>query len=114
MENVEKIYHLTKDLHELIEQRSNKDDRDKLIEEINKKLEQREDLLQTLPGNHQSQGNELVQKILKLNILVDQGLKQLFGEIKTDIQQLQTKKTVKNKYAGQVISGDGMFFDKRK
>lgn len=113
MSLVERLYALTAELIERLEQGS---DRDEKIGWIDKALEEREQLLQKLKPPYSEDEKALGKKLLDLNVCMSQLLQKEKALIQKDIKGLSIKKESNNKYVNpyQSMATDGMFYDKRK
>jgi len=114
MEPISLLYEKTKELFQLLQSAPSGEERAGFIEKINSLLEERESLIKNLPKVYNTTDKKIGAEIVSLNKEISLLLDQLFNDIKTDLKNVRNKKSVLNKYANQLISGDGMFVDKRK
>lgn len=113
---VKELLEVTKQISLLLEHKIIKETREKLIKDIERLLEQRDNLIGNLPKTYSEEDLTIGKEIVRLNVLIEEKLEVLFQDIQVDIRNVkQTKKTSK-KYTNpyENLSSDGMFFDKRK
>ncbi|WP_366160969.1 flagellar protein FliT [Bacillus infantis] len=113
MSPVERLYAMTAELIERLEQGN---DRDEKIGWIEGALEERDQLMKEIQPPY-SEGEKLLgKKLLDLNIRLSQQMQKEKALIQKDIKGLSIKKESNNKYVNpyQSMATDGMFYDKRK
>ncbi|MEH7225060.1 flagellar protein FliT [Bacillus sp. JJ1566] len=110
------LYHITKELLELVEQPISKENRDSIIEKITSLLDLRDRTIKEISPPYTDDENKVGTEIVRMNKIIDSKLAEIKLEIQTDLAQLKKSKATSKKYANpyQVGSADGMFFDKRK
>lgn len=114
MNIVEQLHELTFEFQHSIQNTNQENDREKVIENINDFLNKREELISKIPEDLSEQEKKLGKNILNLNNTIETILNDFFKGIVDDLRNSSNKKNIYNKYNANFVSGDGMFFDKRK
>ncbi|QPC47501.1 flagellar protein FliT [Mangrovibacillus cuniculi] len=91
-------------------------ERTETIEEVNRLLTLRQELLPSLQPPFTAEEKEIGQKIVKMNQSIDTNLSEWKLSIQRDINGFSKKKTSITKYADPYrnVQFDGMFYDKKK
>lgn len=116
MANVSKVHGLTVSISELLK---NPDqlERDLLIEQIEKLLDEREVLMEDMSGPYSDEEKALGTELVKLNKQIQADMDVLFNEIKLDMKELrqrkESNKTYLNPY-GNVKTTDGIYLDSKQ
>ncbi|MGM7634533.1 flagellar protein FliT [Bacillus sp. Hm123] len=113
MSAVQACYKITEELFQLVQPPD--EDRDGLVEAIEKLLEQRQSLLANIRAPFSAEEEELGKQIIEKNAIIDTRLKKLKEEIQKDMQQLSKKKSSANKYVNPYASlgVNAAFYDKK-
>jgi flagellar protein FliT len=113
---VSELYSVTKELYELLEQPTRKEQRDETIESIQRLLSQRDVLIQQLQPPYSEEEQELGMQMVSLNEAIAEKLQQLKQQIQQDLKAIKQKKTANQNYMNpyQPLSIDGMFYDKKR
>lgn len=117
MNKVSDAYNLTKDLYQLILQPVNKDNREKIIEQINELLNRREDALENVDFPLSQAEEGLLKEISLWNETINIKFLEIKQQIQKDMIQLKQKKATNQQYTNpyyNVATSDGRFYDKRK
>lgn len=112
---VRSLYNVTVSLYDIIKKTQPKASREDQINQITKLLNEREQLIYQLKPPYSVEEGELGKKIVQLNAVINQQLKELMQHIQLDIKQFKNTKAKTKKYTNpyESVSFDGMFFDKR-
>jgi flagellar protein FliT len=115
MSSVLLCHSITKQLKEAIENLA-ADNRDDVIETIDKLLEQRQSLLEGIKPPFSADEQLLGKEMIEWNQEIDRELILLRSEIKRDLNGLSKKKSSAQRYTNpyQSLQYDGMFYDKKK
>jgi flagellar protein FliT len=107
---------ITKQLHEAVRSDVNDNNRDALIEKIEKLLEERQVLLNNIRPPFTDEEHILGKQMMEWNQVIDRRLISLRNDIKRDINGLTKKKTTVQRYSNpyENMQSDGMFYDKKK
>ncbi|MFC7372997.1 hypothetical protein ACFQPF_15260 [Fictibacillus iocasae] len=106
----EKIHaHVTSGLPE-------EDGREEYIETLNELIVNRQLVIEQLPDLYTEEELKMGMTILHLNEVIDPLLEKHLNSIRNSLSLLNKKKQKSSQYANpyQAVSGDGMFFDKKK
>ncbi|MFG6495451.1 hypothetical protein P8610_08845 [Fictibacillus sp. UD] len=116
MPAVKILLEITKNLYDHVSAGLPKDDREPYIERLNELLDQRQVAIQNLPLTYSEDEQRMGRLILKMNETIDPLLARQFEEIKHNLSMMKKKKEKNVQYANpyQTLSGDGMYFDKKK
>ncbi|EDL63929.1 flagellar protein FliT [Bacillus sp. SG-1] len=115
MNVVEECYRLTKQLHSMLHQPVEDEEREALIEKAASLLAEREPLLPgiTPPFTHDEE--QMGKQIIRLNTEIDQKMKLIKALIKRDMNSITNKKHKAQKYSNpyENFQTDGYFYDKK-
>jgi flagellar protein FliT len=113
---VSDLFAVTKELHELLHQPVNKEQRDETIATIQRLLDQRDSLIQQLQPPYSEEEQELGMKMVSLNEAIYEKLRELKQQIQQDLMVIRKKKTANQNYLNpyQSLAIDGMFYDKKR
>ncbi|KZE64247.1 hypothetical protein AWM68_14205 [Fictibacillus phosphorivorans] len=116
MPAVKILLEITKNLYDHVSTGLPKEDREPYIERLNELIDQRQAAIQSLPGIYSEDEQRMGNMIVKMNETIDPLLARQFEEIKHDLSLMKRKKVKNVQYANpyQTLSGDGMYFDKKK
>ncbi|MFS0674210.1 flagellar protein FliT [Ornithinibacillus sp. 179-J 7C1 HS] len=117
MNRVQPIYDITLKMQQLLPSTTTSNDRESVIEEINKLLLQRGTIMEEAKEPYTKEELETGNKLLLLNKDVEQKLNLLFQGLKAEMKQVKKQKNSNLKYTNpydKVQTNDGMFMDKRK
>ncbi|WP_175990245.1 flagellar protein FliT [Bacillus sp. Marseille-Q1617] len=115
MSSVLLCHSITKQLKEAIDGVSS-ENRDSVIESIEKLLVERQSLLGSIKPPFSTDEQVLGREMMAWNQEIDRKLMLLRTEIKRDMNGLSKKKTSAQRYTNpyQSLQHDGMFYDKKK
>lgn len=117
MERLESLYNLTYQLVEELDKLSDENtDRDIVIHTINNFIEKRELMLKQIKKPYTEKELQFGKKIVHLNEQVKIKMDALYEEIKSDMKQVQKKKTQNYSYLnpyGKMKTTDGMYLDSK-
>ncbi|MBY6037036.1 hypothetical protein KUV80_10235 [Fictibacillus nanhaiensis] len=116
MPAVKILLEITKNLFDHVMAGLPKEDREPYIERLNELLEQRQAIIEKLPGTYSEEEQRMGKMIVKMNETIDPLLTRQFEEIKHNLSIMKLKKEKNTQYANpyQTMSADGMYFDKKK
>ncbi|MED4350935.1 hypothetical protein P9265_01125 [Schinkia azotoformans] len=116
MIELEEFINRTKKLASLLEKGLQSEGREVYIQSIQDLIDEREQLLKTLPDLSKVLDNNAKQDLINLEKKISGLMLEHRNTIKKDLQVLQLKKKKSNNYANpyENISADGMFLDKKK
>lgn len=110
---LQSVFRVTQSLFEIVRKANNEDED---IAEIERLLDEREQLLPQIEAPATDEEREVAQHILKMNEAIERKLAHLLAQIQKNQRQLELSRTsVKaylNPYENQVV--DGVFLDKKK
>ena len=116
MSNVQQIYDLTVSLYTFLNENGHKkEDRDQLIEEVEKVLAERKALLSQMKPPYSEDDRKLGAEIAVYDEKIQILFKETLNGIQKDMNLLKQKKVQSKKYENpySASSTDGVFFDKR-
>jgi flagellar protein FliT len=115
MSTIMLCHSITKQLKEAVDEVAG-DNRDSIIEKIEKLLTERQSLLGSIQPPFTEDEQELGKQMMAWNQEIDRKLILLRTEIKRDMNGLTKKKTSAQKYTNpyENLQHDGMFYDKKK
>jgi flagellar protein FliT len=113
---VAELFHVTKELYELLHQPAGKEQRDETIEALQRLLDERDLLIQKLQPPYSEEEQELGMQIVSLNEEIYEKLQELKRQIQFDLKSIKQKKIANRNYMNpyQPLSLDGMFYDKKR
>ncbi len=117
MSNVAKLYNLTKELYDLLNQPITSNNREDVIQQINELVEERGNYINELTPPYSEQDKKMGQTIVRLNKQIQHQMQTLFNDLKVEMKQVKKQKRSKRSYTNpyeQVRSVDGMFLDQKK
>lgn len=109
---IKSLYQLTDELYNHLQLKPNKDKREQYIDTIQVLLDKRQLIINQLK-NVDLKNIKLSKEFHDKDQEIGKLMNLLLLEIQSDIQQINQKKLANQKY-NHYLSGDGMFFDKRK
>jgi flagellar protein FliT len=114
MSAVEQCYELTKQLYALVGSSSKVEDR--LIEEVDRLILQREGILPSIQPPYTETEQALGHQIVQWNTVIDKKLAILRDEVKREMNGMNKKKTTAKKYSNpyEHMQTDGYFYDQKK
>ncbi|WP_053403612.1 flagellar protein FliT [Priestia koreensis] len=115
--SLDNLYDLTKSLYDHLQTPVMESEREGYIEKIDGLLEQREEILSALQPPNTAEEKERALRIIQMNEVIDEKLKEIKHAIMGDIRGLRMKKKQANHYANpyaNLSSMDGTFYDKKK
>ncbi|ENH98419.1 flagellin-specific chaperone FliT [Gracilibacillus halophilus YIM-C55.5] len=117
MNHIDTYYQLTKEMLDLFDQYPESDKRDDLIEEINRLLQERQEVTDLIQPPFTQDERALSEEIYQLDQQLDKKLNRLFKRIKTDLQNTKKQQKSTPQYMNpykNVATYDGTFLDSRK
>ena len=117
MNALEKVYGITEQLFQLVSQPLEKEARDECIREITLLLENREQFLQNIQPPFTIKDQQLFNKIVIWNEVINRKFAEIKHQIQQDMMQLKKTKSSNQQYVNPyqgISTSDGMFYDKRK
>ncbi|WP_390216766.1 flagellar protein FliT [Halobacillus campisalis] len=93
------------------------DNRQEVVQEIQRLLGERSAIIQQLPQPQTNQDKEIVQTVMSLDLDINQKLEFLFNGLKVELRQMRRQKSSTQRYTNpyqSVSSYDGMFLDRKK
>jgi flagellar protein FliT len=116
MSAVEELHSVTKELHYLVNKPFTEENRDEAINEIDRLLAKREQMLAQIKGPYSDEEQQLGKEIVGYNVEINKKLDLMKNNISADLQKISSRKITNNRYANpyESVNIDGMFLDKRK
>ncbi|MFC4182436.1 flagellar protein FliT [Saccharococcus thermophilus] len=117
MSVVTELFHLTKELRDLVCAPVQAEKRGETIETIKRLLAEREELLRELRPPYSEEEQRLGRQIVLWNQEIDAQLRELKRQIQRDLTMIRQKKIANHHYVnpyGQSLAIDGMFYDKKR
>jgi flagellar protein FliT len=113
---VSELFAVTKELYECLHRPVSKEQRDEMIEVIQRLLDERDSLIGQLRPPYSEEEQELGMQMVSLNEAIHEKLKHLKQQIQQDLTVIKQKKAANQNYMNpyQLLSIDGMFYDKRR
>ncbi|MCP3031422.1 flagellar protein FliT [Halobacillus sp. A1] len=93
------------------------DNRQEVVQEIQRLLGERSAIIQQLPQPQTNKEKEIVQTVMSLDLDINQKLEFLFNGLKVELRQMRRQKSSTQRYMNpyqSVSSFDGMFMDRKK
>lgn len=107
------VYQLTKELYNLLLGQGT-NEREVLIEEVNRLMDERENVMKQLQPPYNKEEMVLGQDILKMNEQIEHALNKLFTELKRDMSLVKKRKATTKKYMnpyGDLPTAEGVYLD---
>lgn len=117
MNRVQEVYDVTLKMNEILSETVSTHNRDTVIEQIQKLLQQRETLLLELKKPFTKEETLLGQKLVDINKEVQEKMDQHFTALKLEMKQIKKQKHSNKNYVNpyrNVAVMDGMYLDKKK
>jgi len=114
---IKKVYQLTKEIDELLTNAKKSNNREDLIESINRLIEQREQYIQQVIPPYTENEKVTGQAIVKLNERISEAMTQLQKDIQLEIKQMKKTKQSSESYINpykNIRMVDGMYLDQKK
>ena len=113
MTPVHDCHKMTKRLLDLLEAASH--DRDSQIDQVEKLLDQREQVLPAIQPPFTEEEQKLGREIQVMNLEIEVHLQKLSNAVKADLKEVNVKKQSMDKYSNpyESLQTDGVFYDKR-
>jgi flagellar protein FliT len=110
------LLEITNNLYNHVNAGLPRENREVYIERLNELLESRQIMMDKLPDTYSDEEQRMGKMIVKMNETIELLLLRQFDEVKHNLSLLKKKKAKNNQYAFpyQALSGDGMYFDKKK
>lgn len=115
--SIEKVYHLTTRIDELLTNNKVVTNRETLIESINELIDQREQYIKQVTPPYTKKEREVGQTIVELNERISEAMTQLQKSIQLEIKQMKKTKQSSESYINpykDVRMVDGMYLDQKK
>ncbi|MDQ0214910.1 flagellar protein FliT [Oikeobacillus pervagus] len=115
MSVVQECLIVTKQLLDLVQRPIDETEREEILDEIERLLEKREDLLPKIQPPFTVEEERMGKQIMAWNRLLDGHLKKIRLQIQADMQEVKKKKTSVQKYVNpyKSLQSDGVFYDRR-
>jgi flagellar protein FliT len=117
MSVVAELFHVTKELRDLVCAPVPAEKREEAIKTIERLLAQRDELLRELRPPYSKEEQRLGRQIVLWNQEIDAQLRELKRQIQRDLTMIRQKKIANNHYINpyeQPLVMDGMFYDKKR
>lgn len=116
MERVQKIYEKTEQLHQLLKQEITSQNRESLIVEVTKLIDERGQYMEGLTPPYTEEEQQIGQALIPMNREIEQRMNKLFNHLKSEMKQVQRQKKSNAQYKNpykSVDTADGMFMDSK-
>jgi flagellar protein FliT len=115
MSAVKILLEITKNLFDHVSSGLPKEEREPFIERLNELLDQRQAIMDKLSSVYSEEEQRMGKMIVKMNETIEPLLVRQFDEIKHNLSMIKKKKEKNVQYANpyQMLSADGMYFDKK-
>jgi flagellar protein FliT len=117
MSVVTALFHVTKELRDLVCAPVPAEKREETIEAIERLLGERDKLLRELRPPYSEEEQRLGRQIVQWNQEIDARLRELKRQIQRDLTMIRQKRIANNHYMNpyeQPLVMDGMFYDKKR
>jgi flagellar protein FliT len=117
MSVVTTLFHVTKELRDLVCTPVPAEKREEAIEKIERLLGERDELLRELRPPYSEEEQQLGRQIVLWNQEIDAQLRELKRQIQRDLTMIRQKRIANNHYMNpyeQPLVMDGMFYDKKR
>ncbi|GAB3056958.1 flagellar protein FliT [Virgibacillus ainsalahensis] len=117
MNRLQPLYDVTLQLKEVIDQEITSQNRDTIVEQVNQLVEQRGYHMKELTPPYTQEEKYLGEKLIELNVPIQQSMNQLFAQLKEEMKQVKKQRKSNRKYINpyaNVRTMDGMFMDSKK
>lgn len=108
---------ITDEFVQLLEKPVSAKDRDQLLEEINRFLDQRDHLLKEIKAPFSEEESDLVTTIMEKDKEIQLKLDHLFLTLKSELRDVKKQKSSSEKYLDpyrNIATHDGSYWDKKK
>lgn len=116
MDYLEKVYVITIELKELLDQNITPKNREEVINQLNQLIEARGKWMDQLQPPYTEAEKELGEEIYNLNTGIQNKMQQLFTDLKLEMRQVQKQKKTNESYTNpyrNVHVSDGTFMDSK-
>ncbi|MFB5166843.1 flagellar protein FliT [Parageobacillus toebii] len=117
MSVVTALFHVTKELRDLVCAPVSSEKREETIETIERLLAQRDELLRELRPPYSGEEQRLGRQIVQWNQEIEEHLRELKRQIQRDFAMVREKRRANTHYTNpyeQSLAMDGMFYDKKR
>lgn len=117
MNRLEKLYEVTMELKDLLDQPISSKNREDIIKQITVLIDQRGEQMEKISPPFSTEENEYGKKIIVLNQHIQSKMNQLFAELKQEMKNVKKQKKSKQTYSNpykDVQLMDGMFLDSKQ
>ncbi|MGP4105570.1 flagellar protein FliT [Virgibacillus sp. L01] len=117
MNQLQETYDVTKQLEEVLNEKIDAKDRDAVIAQVNRLVEQRGDLLSEITPPYSEAEKQLGKELVKLNEQIQEKMNSLFDDLKVEMKQVKKQKKSNRTYVNpyeNVKTNDGMYMDSKK
>jgi flagellar protein FliT len=117
MSVVTALFHVTKELRDLVCAPVSSEKREETIEAIERLLAQRDELLRELCPPYSEEEQRLGRQIVQWNEEIDAQLREMKRQIQRDLAMVREKRRANAYYTNpyeQSLAMDGMFYDKKR
>lgn len=116
-DELKKLLTLTEQIQGVLKEKVTGKNRDEVIEQVEKFIEEREQLLQRIKAPYTDEEKKIGQHIVTVNKTIDQKMAEIFQLLKDEIKQMNRHKKSNPSYENPYQSlqtMDGMFLDEKK
>lgn len=117
MNRLEKLYQITCQLKELLDQDVTAKNREEIIQQMTELIDQRGELMKSISPPYTKEESEMGRKVLELNGFIQEKMNALFNELKLEMKQVKQQRQSKQRYVNpyqDVQVMDGMFLDSKQ
>ncbi|RYG74397.1 flagellar protein FliT [Lentibacillus lipolyticus] len=117
MNRLQELWDTTEELHHVLHAAMEAKDRETTIEQMNRLIERRSEIMKRLQPPFSEAENRLGKKLVCLNKQVQVQMDNLFDELKQEMRQMKKQKKSNRTYVNpyeHVQTMDGMFLDSKQ
>lgn len=117
MSSIIELKTITDEFVQLLEKPVSAKDRDQLLEEVNRLLDKRDQLLKKVKGPFSEQESTVVASIMERDKEIQLKLDHLFLALKSELRDVKKQKSSSEKYLDpyrNIATHDGSYWDKKK
>lgn len=117
MNRLEKLYEITIQLKEILDQEITSNERGAVIEQVNKLIDKRSVYLERVTPPFSEEESVIGKKLVLLNEEIQKRMLELFSDLKSEMKQVKKQRKSNMSYTNpykNVKSPDGMFMDRKE
>ncbi|MDY0408910.1 flagellar protein FliT [Virgibacillus soli] len=117
MGDIKKLYDVTLRLKEVVEQSTTSKNRQDHIDEINKLVDERSELIKNITPPYREDETLLGKEIVALNVQIQAQMERLFQDLKLEMKQVKKQKKSNESYINpykHIQTLDGLYMDRKK